>query len=177
MLLGVCLEFAAIVGLYLAFHDSTPPKAEAPVHQTVPPHTLALYREWYLALLWDVHHQTPDHPALQMLYGRSDSYVENYVRSLTGETFDAAKNRITSPLGPDPSDLEIHSAVVLESYAVNGCRKRYVEPCYRLDFLHATVGNHVLAPLSGTISYSDVKAGNYKPQWGGWKIPRPPAKP
>ena len=175
VLLGICIEFGLVVSLYLAFHDSTPAKAEteATVHKTTPPHRSNIIREWYLSLLWDVHHQTPDHHDLTALYGRSDSYIQNYILPRTSEDFDAAKSRILSPLGPDPSNPETHTMIVLEAYTVNRCAERYSEQCYLLDFTHSTVGNYVLAPLGRTTAYTDVVDGYYSRPWENWTIPRP----
>ena len=180
VLLCVFLEFGAIVGiLYLASLDSSAIEAEteAAVHKTIPPHRSDLYREWYLQSLWDIHSQTPDSRVLAALYGRSDAYIHNYVMPSTGEDFETAKTRILSPLSPDPTDLEIHTAVTLEAYAVSRCAERYDQRCYLLDFTHWTVGNHVLAPLGRTTDYSAVMAGDYRPKWADWTIPRPSVKP
>ena len=170
VLLGICLEFGAVVGiLYFGYHyDATYSKAEAEAavhHETIRPHRSDLYREWYLRSLWDIHQQTPDNRVLAALYGRSDTYIKNYVMPPTGEDFDTAKTRILSPLGPDPSDLEIHTAVTLEAYAVSRCAEYYDQRCYLLDFTHWTVGSHVLAPLGRTTAYSDVMAGDYSRPW------------
>ena len=179
IILALCLEFGAVVSLYLAFHDSTPPKAEAEAvaYSTVPPHMSDRYLEWYLRSLWDIHHQSPDSRVLAALYGRSDTYIKNYVLPRTGEDFNAAKNRILSPLGPDPSDLEIHTAIVLEAYAASRCAEQYGQRCYLLDFTHWTVVSHVLAPLGRTTAYSDVMDGDYSRSWADWTIPRPSVKP
>ena len=178
VLLGICLEFGAVVViLYFGYnYDETRSMAEAEAavhHETIPPNRADLYREWYLRSLWDIHQQTPDSPVLAALYGRSDDYIRNYVVPRTGEDFETAKTRILSPLGPDPSDLEIHTAVALEAYAVGRCVERYDQRCYLLDFTHWAVGSHILAPLGRTTAFSEVMAGDYSRPWADWTIPRP----
>ena len=176
VLLGVCLEFGAVVGiLYLGYHHDATHKAEAEAavhHETIPPHRSDLYREWYLRSLWDIHDQTPDSRVLAALYGRSDG-LRNYVVPRTDEDFDTAKTRILSPLGPDPSELEFYTAVTVETYAVGRCAERYDQRCYTLDFTHWAVGSHVLAALGRTTAFSEVMAGDYSRPWADWTIPRP----
>ena len=176
VILTLCLEFGLGVGLYLAFHDSTPSKAEAEAvaYSTVPPQRSDRYLEWYLRVLWDIHQQSPDSRVLAALYGRSDYRIQTYVLPRTGEDFETAKTRILSPLGPAPTDLEIHTAATLESHAVNQCAEQYGQRCYLLDFTHWTIASHVLAPLGQTTPYSDVVAGYYDGRpWADWTIPRP----
>ena len=110
---------------------------------------------------------------LAALYGRSDTYIQNYIAPRTGEDFNAAKTRILSSLNPNPSDLEIHSVVTLEAYTVSRCRERYDGQCYLLDFTHWALSSEVLPALGATTSYSAVVAGDYNSAWAEWTIPRP----
>lgn len=168
VLLCVCLEFGLVVGiLYLGYlHDATHPKAEADnIRQTEPPHRSERYLTWYLASLWDTDSRTPDNPVLAVLYERTNAYVTRYITPNTGETPDAAMNRITASLGPAPTDLEIHSSAVREAYAASGCRESYSERCYLLDFSLWTLSSEVLPALGATVSYSSVLAGDYEPAW------------
>ena len=176
VLLCVLLEFGAIVGiLYLASLDSSAIEAETEtsVHKTIPPHRSDLYREWYLQSVWDIHSQTPDSSVLAAMYRRSDAYIHNHVTPRTGEDFETAKIRILSPLGPDPTDLEIHTLITLEAYAVNRCAEQYNQRCYTLDFTHWAIASHILAPLGRTTAYADVVDGYYSRPWENWTIPRP----
>ena len=79
------------------------------------------HREWYLQSLWQVQQRTPDNFILPILFGLSDNYIRNFVIPNTGEDFQTAKARIVSSLGANPSDIQVHTAVVLESYAVGSC--------------------------------------------------------
>ena len=177
VLLGVFLEFALVVGiLYFGYqHDTAHSKAEAIAdvhHATSPPHRSDRYREWYLQSLWDIHHQTPDSRVLTALYRRSDDYIRRYITPRTGEDFEVAKTRILSPLGPDPSDLAIHTMTVLETYAASRCAEWYDQRCYLLDFTHWTVASQILAPIGQTTPYVNIVAGDYSRPWADWTIPR-----
>ena len=166
VLLGVFLEFAAVVGIFLTFHNSTPLKAEADyLRQTEPPHRSEQYLTWYLASVWEVHRKKPDSPVLAVLYERTNTYISRYVAPTTSETTDAAMNRITASLGPTPTDLEIHSSAVREAYAAGGCRERYSDQCYLMDFSLWTLSSEVLPALGATVSYLDVLRGDYNPAW------------
>ncbi len=175
VLLCVCLELVAVAGImYIALNHADETEAEeVATHETIPPHRSDLYREWYLQSLWDIHRQTPDNRVLAALYGRSDTYIQNYIAPRTGEDFNAAKTRILSSLNPNPSDLEIHSVVTLEAYTVSRCRERYDGQCYLLDFTHWALSSEVLPALGATTSYSAVVAGDYNSAWAEWTIPRP----
>ena len=176
VLLVVCLEFAAVVGLlYIGYHYSDESKAETETrtHTAIPPHRADVYREWYLQSLWDIHRQNPDNPILAALYRHSDTRIINHIMPRTGEDFEDANARILSALGPAPTDLEIHTAVTLDVHAVNECSEWYDQRCYLLDFTHWALSSEVLPALGATTSYSAVVAGDYKPAWADWTLPRP----
>ena len=166
VLLGVFLEFSAVVGIFLTFHNSTPLKAEADyLRQTEPPHRSERYLTWYLASVWEVHRKKPDSPVLAALYERTNYYITRYITPTTSETPDAAMNRITASLGPDATSLELHSSAVRGAYVASVCKEWYSDQCYLLDFSLWTLSSEVLPALGATISYSDVLRGDYKPAW------------
>ena len=131
------------------------------------------YREWYLRSVWDVHQLTLDSRVLTALYIHSDTYIRNYVMPSTREDFQTARNRILSFLGPYPTDLEVHTAIILESYAENNCTTWYNRQCYSLDLTHWSMGNQVLTSLGNTTAYSEIMEGDYVSEWSDWEIPRP----
>ena len=88
--------------------------------QTKPHYQVYNHREWYLQSLWQVYQQTPNSFILPILYGLTDTHIRNFVIPNTGEDFQTAKVRIyVSALGPDPSALEVHTAVTIESYTAD----------------------------------------------------------
>ena len=101
-----------------------------------PSHKTFSYREWYLQGVWQVYAQTPDNSVLSDLFGLSDTYIRNYIVPNTGEDFQTAKTRIASSLGPDPSPLQIHTAVILESYTVGNCSGQFEGP---VSYTHLTL--------------------------------------
>ena len=132
------------------------------------------HREWYLQSLWQVQQQAPDNFVLPILFGLSDTYIRNYVIPNTGEDFQTAKTRISSALGPNPSDIEVHTAIVLESYATGSCSGARDGQCYLLTITHWAIAAQILGPLAGaTVSYDTVTANDYTPEWAAWNIPRP----
>ena len=147
VILGVLLEFAAVVGvLYIAHYHSGVAESETEVisHTAIPPRRADVYREWYLQSLWDIHRDNPDNPVLAGLYRYSDTYIVNYIMPRTSEDFETTKSRILLAHGPEPTALEIHTAVTLEAHAVNRCPEWYSQICYLLDFTHWALSSEVI---------------------------------
>ena len=133
------------------------------------------HREWYLRSLWQAQEETPDSFVLPILFGLSNTYIRNFVLPNTGEEFQTAKARIVSSLGADPSDLEVHTAVILESYTVGSCSGALDGQCYLLTIMHWAIGAQILGPLAGTtVTYDSVTANDYQPEWADWNIPSRP---
>ena len=159
-----------IVGIGLAAAALSTIRAQ----ESQPHYQVFNHREWYLQSLWQVQQQTPDNFILPILFGLSDNYIRNFVIPNTGEDFQTAKARIISSLGANPSDIEVHTAVVLESYAVGSCSGARDGQCYLLTITHWALGAQILGPLAGaTVSYDSVTADDYEPEWADWNIPRP----
>ncbi len=151
-------------------HDPSPRFRPPP-----PPYQTYNYREWYLQGVWQVYEQTPDSPILTILLGLSDTYISNYVIPNTGEDFETAKARIISSLSSDPSPLEIHTAVLIESYTAGDCPSWREGQCYILEITLWAISAQVLPLLGSTADYADVTADDYEPEWADWSIPRPSA--
>ena len=153
---------------------STPPAhAIAPAQASNATSTYRTYtfREWYLQSVWKIHRQNPQDRVLAILYGLSDTHVENFVVPNTGEDFHAAKTRILSALGPNPSDLEIHTAIILESYTAGECSNQLDGQCYLLTIMHWAIAAQILDTQYEL--YGMVIAPDYTPVWANWNIPRP----
>ena len=154
--------------------SSTPPvHAIAPAQTSNATSTYRTYtfREWYLQSVWQTHRQNPQNYILPILYGLSDTYVKNFVVPNTGENFHAAKTRILSALGPNPSDIEIHTAIILESYTAGDCSDQLDGQCYLLTIMHWAIAAQILDTQYEL--YSMVTAPDYTPLWANWNIPRP----
>ena len=161
-----------IVGIGLAATVLSTIRAQ----ESQPHYKVYNHREWYLQSLWQVHQQTPDSFFLPILYGLTDTHIRNFVIPNTGEDLQIAKARIVSDLGPNPSDLEVHTAAIMESYTAGSCSGARDGQCYLLTITHWAIGAQILGPLAGaTVSYDTVTADDYKPEWADWNIPRPSA--
>ena len=91
----------------------------------------------------------------------------------TGEDFETAKTRIVSSLGPSPTDIEAHTAAVLDAYASGNCPDQFEGQCYLLEITHWAIGVQALPLFGSTADYATVVAGDYEPEWADWAIPRP----
>ena len=138
-----------------------------------PDHKTYNYREWYLQGVWQVHSRTPDSPALGVLFGLSETYIRNFVMPNTGEDYNTARVRIVSALGKNPSDLRVHTAVVIEAYRAGNCAGQLDGQCYMLSIMHWALSEQVMPALGSTVTYESVHADDYEPEWANWNIPRP----
>ena len=100
---------------------------------TNPHYRVFNYREWYLQSLYQMHGQDANHYVLPAVYRLSDTYIHNYVVPNTGEDFATAKARIVGALEANPTDLEIHTAVMLEAYEVGECPAQLGGQCFLLE--------------------------------------------
>ena len=159
----------AIIGIGLIAFTVSQSQAQVPE----PSHKVFNYREGYLQVVWQIYQQTPDNVILSTLFGLSDTYIRNYVIPNTGEDFDSAKSRIVSSLGPNPTALQVHTAIVLESYTAGNCPGQLEGQCYLLEIIHWAISAQVFPLLGFTVDYATVLADDYEPEWANWVIPRP----
>ena len=132
------------------------------------------FREWYLQSAWQLYGKNPDHFIMSVLYRLNGTYVRNFIMPNTGEDYETAYQRIVSVLGPAPSAIDIHTALTIEAYTAGQCADQLDGQCYLLTLPHWAIVLQVLIPLGGTsVTYEDVKADDYTPEWADWVIPRP----
>ena len=137
-----------------------------------PHYRVFTFREWYLQSVWHAHNQGTHGFTLSALYDLSETYIRNFVIPNTGEDYETARARIASAFESEPSDIEMHTAAVLESYTAGECAGQLDGQCFMLEIASWAIAARVF-------DFNDllqtVEATGYTPAWAAWDIPRPTA--
>ena len=136
------------------------------------------YREWYLSNLWELHNANSVNLFVNAIFGLTDTYIKTFIAPNTGETAEQVRTRLGTVFGGNPTTAQLFTAAVLESYNAADCSNYTQSQCYMLEITHWAITQQVLVTLLGsTVTFDSVKADDYAPDWAGWTIPKPPARP